>query len=52
MRRRRRTEGLAHSIRQNQKVQRRKHGLEGGGDCDDLLIHEQRWAGGGRGGPG
>lgn len=45
-------EGPARGIRQNQKVQRRKREQEeggGAGDCDDLLIHGQRWAGGRKG---
>lgn len=49
---RRKAEGPAHSIQQNQKVQRRKHRQEeggGAGDCDDVLIHGQRWAGGRKG---
>lgn len=43
----RKEEGKVRSLQQNQKVQQFKHEQEEGtGDCDDLLIHGQRWAGG------
>lgn len=43
----RKEEGEVRSLQQNQKVQQCKHDQEEGpGDCDDLLIHGQRWAGG------
>lgn len=43
----RKEEGQVSSLQWNQKVQQCKHEQEEGtGDCDDLLIHGQRWVGG------